>query len=387
MSVKKNCFDVIVIGAGSVGTPTALFLSKTGLKTLVIDQFPSVGQGSNKHAIGGIRATHSDPSKIYLCSRALVHFSNWEENYGNDIEWYKGGYSFVAYGEKEKQILQDLLAIQHAYDLNITWLDRQDLFEVIPDLNPNGLLGGTFSPDDGSASPLRSAYAFFREAVTSGCTFLFNEKVISIYSENNQITGLKTDKGDYCCKYLINAAGSWANEISNLMGIDLPIRPDSHEAGITEAVQKMFNPMIVDIRPGPGSSNFYFYQHPSGKIIFCLTPNPLIWGNFTLDTSDFLSQAARRLIEVMPKLENIRIRRTWRGTYPMTPDGSPIIGEVEGLDGYFMAVGMCGQGFMLGPGIGELISHFIQKKLNNKELEVLNQLTLYRDFGSMEKLK
>jgi len=51
MSFKNNCFDVIIIGAGSVGTPAALFLSKAGFKTLVIDQFPSVGQGSNKHAI------------------------------------------------------------------------------------------------------------------------------------------------------------------------------------------------------------------------------------------------------------------------------------------------------------------------------------------------
>lgn len=387
MPAKINCYDSIIIGAGSIGTPAAHFLTKVGLKTLVIDQFPSVGQGSNKHAIGGIRATHSDPSKIYLCSRSLDHFSRWEENYGDDIEWYRGGYSFVAYGEKEKKILQDLLTIQHEYGLNINWLESMDLIKVLPDINPNGLLGGTFSPDDGSASPLKSAYAFYREAQTSGCKFQFNEKVLKICTEHSRITGIKTNKSEYGCKILINAAGSWSNEVSKLVGVDLPIRPDSHEAGITEPVQRMFSPMVVDIRPGPGSSNFYFYQHPTGKIIFCLTPNPLIWGNYILDTSDFLSQASRRLIEVMPKLENIRVRRTWRGTYPMTPDGSPIIGEVHGLDGYFIATGMCGQGFMLGPGVGELIAHFVQNKLNQKELEVLNQLRLNRDFGSMEKLK
>jgi hypothetical protein len=62
-----------------------------------------------------------------------------------------------------------------------------------------------------------------------------------------------------------------------MIGVDIPIEPDAHEAGITEPVQPMFDAMIVDIREYPGSSNFYFYQHPTGKIIFCLTPAPQIW--------------------------------------------------------------------------------------------------------------
>ena len=67
-------YDVIIIGAGSVGAPTAFYLAKVGLKPLVLDKFPSVGQGSSKRAIGGIRATHSDPAKIRLCLRSLEIF-------------------------------------------------------------------------------------------------------------------------------------------------------------------------------------------------------------------------------------------------------------------------------------------------------------------------
>jgi len=380
-------YDVIIIGAGSVGVPTALSLSQAGLKVLVLEQLPSVGQASNKHAIGGIRATHSDPAKIYLCTRSLDHFSHWEEKYGDDIEWYKGGYSFVAYREQEKETLLSLLKVQQSFGLNISWLERENILKIMPDLNPDGLLGGTFSPDDGSASPLKSAYAFYKQAVLNGVIFRFNEKIIKILIENDRVTGVQTENAEYHSRYVINAAGSWAADFNQDTGIQIPVKPDAHEAGVTEPVIRLFDPMVVDIRPRQGSSNFYFYQHANGKIIFCITPNPQIWGNLSVETSEFLPLAARRLIEIMPKLRNIRVRRTWRGTYPMTPDGSPIIGEVDELQGYLLAVGMCGQGFMLGPGVAELLSHLILGSLVEEEKQTLKALSLYREFANVEKLK
>ena len=380
-------FDVIIAGAGSIGTPCALFLSKAGLKTLVIETLPSTGQLSNKHAIGGIRATHSDPSKIYLCTRSLDHFSNWENEYGDDIEWHKGGYSFVAYNSEIEQILKSLLTIQKGLGLNINWLPKEDILRIIPDLESDNLLGGTYSPDDGSASPLKSSYALYKQAKSLGAVFHFNETIIDIEIQARKVKKTITDKAKYSCSILINAAGSKASDISKMIGIEIPVSPDAHEAGITEPINHIFDPMVVDIRPRSQSSNFYFYQHPTGKIIFCITPNPQIWGENTIATSEFLPLAAKRLIEIMPKLKNVRVRRTWRGTYPMTPDGSPILGMVRNLDNYLLAVGMCGQGFMLGPGVGELLTNLITNNLCETERETLNALSLYRNFSSKEQLK
>lgn len=384
---NQQNFDVIIAGAGSIGTPCAFFLAKAGLKTLVIETLPSTGQLSNKHAIGGIRATHSDPSKIYLCTRSLAHFSNWEKQYGDDIEWHKGGYSFVAYTIEIEQILKSLLSSQKKLGLNIDWLEKEDIKKIIPDLNNNDLRGGTFSPDDGSASPLKSSYAFYKQAKNLGAEFYFNETITAVEHKAGKVHKIITNKSSYSCSVFINAAGSKASHISNMVGIEIPVKPDAHEAGITEAVNHMFDPMLVDIRPRSLSSNFYFYQHPTGKIIFCITPNPQIWGENTLSTSEFLPLAAKRLIEIMPKLKNIRVRRTWRGTYPMTPDGSPILGKVKELEGYLLAVGMCGQGFMLGPGVGELMANLVTEQLCEIERETLDSLSLYRQFASTEQLK
>jgi len=387
LETNQKTYDVIIIGAGSIGTPTAYFLAKSGLNVLVLDMYPSAGQASNKHAIGGIRATHSDLAKIQLGQQSLEIFSTWKDRTGDDIEWHQGGYSFVAYDEKTAETLKDLVHWQVDHHLNITWLDRNALKELVPGINADGLLGGTFSAEDGCASPLKAAFSFHQQAEKYGAVFHFNEAVLDFINVNDQVKGVTTNAGKYYGDVVINAAGGWAKELSSLLGLEVPVAPDSHEAAITEPVNRFFHPMIVDMRSKPGSENFYFYQHPTGKIIFCMTPSPPILGNHTIASSYFLPRAARRLIDLMPVLKNIRVRRVWRGTYPLTPDGSPIIGKVDGLDSYLLAVGMCGQGFMLGPGVAKLLTRLILKDLNKTDKIILDKLSIERNFNKEELLK
>lgn len=385
---SRSTYDVIIIGAGSVGVPAAMAAAQAGVKVLVLDQFASSGQGSNKAAIGGIRATHSDPAKIRLCLRTLKIVSTWKETYGHNIEWTTGGYSFVAYRDKEEKTLKTLLDVQHAYGLNIDWVDRDELLKIIPDLNRDGLIGGTFSPQDGHCSTLLLGHALYDAAKAAGATFRFNEQVTGICVNNGRVTGVKSANGSYDAPVVINAAGPWAKQVGELLGFDHSVRPDSHEGGITEPVAHFLNPMVVDIRPAPGSANYYFFQLGTGQVVFCITPSPNIWGDDRCETSAFLPMVARRMVDLMPRLLNIRVRRTWRGLYPMSPDGSPLVGWAREVEGYLMAIGMCGQGFMLGPGLGELLARMVtQDKQDEKDQEVLDILSPYREFAGLEALK
>jgi sarcosine oxidase subunit beta len=384
---SSNVYDVIIIGAGSVGVPTAYYLACQGIKVLIVDSEASVGQGSNKKAIGGVRATHSDPVKIRLGLRSIDIFSKWKDSTGDDIEWSQGGYCFVAYRNREEKILKELLSVQKNFDLNISWLDNKQILELVPDFNPAGLIGGTFSPDDGNGSPLLAIHSFYVQSLQKGAEFKFNEKVISVIFESGKVTGIRTSNGKYFANVVINAAGAWARSVSRLFNEDIQVTPDSHESAITEPVAQFLSPMIVDIRPSPGSANYYFYQHITGQIIFCITPNPSIWGDNVQETSDFLPMVARRIVELMPRLKNIRVRRTWRGLYPMTPDGFPLIGWSKVNSGYLIAAGMCGQGFMLGPSIGELITRMVSNTLISNDEDTLKQLNPYRAFSQIELLK
>ena len=387
MTAGKN-YDVIIIGSGSIGAPAALNLSQMGARVLVVDRLASSGQGSNKAAIGGVRATHSDPAKIHLGLRSLEIFKSWKERYGDDIEWSSGGYCFLAYGEKVQKTLQELLITQKKYGLKIEWYDSDEILRRIPHINPVDLCGGTISLEDGHCSNLRANHAFYMHARKSGADFRFKEEVNAILRVNDRVSGVSTDKGKYNAPVVINAAGPWAAQIGALVGLEHPVMPDSHEAGITEPVQHFLDPLIVDIRPAPGSANIYFYQQETGQLNLCLTPEPQIWGYDCNETSEFLPLISKRVLQVMPAMANIRMRRTWRGLYPMTPDGFPIIGWSQEVEGYLMAIGMCGQGFMLGPAVGELLARMVtQEALSPDDEAILTQLSASRAFVGKEALK
>ena len=383
----SDVYDVVVIGAGSVGLPAALCLAERGLKTLVIDQFASSGQGSNKAAIGGIRATHSAPAKIRLCQDSLAVFSTWEEQHGVDIEWRQGGYVFVAYRRDEEETLKRLLTVQQAHGLDIAWLGRDALLEVVPGLRREGLIGGTFSPRDGSASPMLSSFAFFKRAKALGVKFRFGEKVTGVIRRRGRVAGVRTDRGGYASPCVVNAAGPWARQVAQGAGLDAPVVPDSHEAGVTEPVARFMSPMVVDLRREPGSQNYYFHQCKAGGVVFCITPDPPMIGTDRRETSTYLPMISRRMVGLMPQLANLKVRRTWRGLYPMTPDGSPLVGRSPVLEGYVEAIGMCGQGYMLGPGVGALVSRIVTDALTPDDVPMLAELSPRRSFGKVEALK
>jgi sarcosine oxidase subunit beta len=135
--------DIIVIGAGAVGLPSAYFLAQEGFEVTVVDKGAAPAQGSFKAAIGGVRATHSEPAKIVLCQDSLRTFSTWKAKTGTEIGWKMGGYCFPVYREQDEALLKGMMPIQHKYDLKVDWLDADGIKKVVPGINDTGLRGGT----------------------------------------------------------------------------------------------------------------------------------------------------------------------------------------------------------------------------------------------------
>jgi len=293
VSESRTTFDAIVIGSGSVGNPAACFLAQAGLSVLVIERRPASGQGDNKAAIGGVRATHSDPGKISTCIESLKIFSTWEEQYGFHIGWKEGGYCFPVFDENIEQTLQGLLPVQKKFGLDIDWVGPERVSELVPGIVTKDLRGGTFSPHDGQISSILAPLAFQREAQNKGAVYHFNERVTGYLRDGPRITGVVTDKGKYSSAEVVLAAGADAAEHTDWLGFEIPVIPDSHEAGISAPVEQFLGPLVVDLRPGPEgrTANFYFGQNSEGQIIFCYTPKELFPGTNRESLSEFRAPA------------------------------------------------------------------------------------------------
>ncbi|MCK5064514.1 MAG: FAD-binding oxidoreductase, partial [Candidatus Fermentibacteraceae bacterium] len=192
--MSKEIYDVIVIGAGSVGTPLAMSLAEKGVSVLCLDSASSAGQGNNKCAIGGTRATHTEPAKVALALRSLEVFRTWEEIHGESIGWYQGGYTYVAYDEDTISMFRRNVPLQRGAGLNINLVSSSEIEELVPGINTDGLLGGTWSPEDGSASPMLTCYALYRRAMELGAVFGFNETVHKFSIEKEKVISVITDR-------------------------------------------------------------------------------------------------------------------------------------------------------------------------------------------------
>lgn len=379
-------YDIVILGAGSIGVPLSYYCALKGLSVAVLEKAPSWGRGQNRAAIGGLRATHSDPAKIKICQLSLEIVRNMEKEHGINVEWHQGGYLFVAYDEEREKAFRDLLVLQKAAGLDIDWISPDRVRELSPGLNPEGLRGGTYSPGDGFASPLMTSTAFHKLALDAGVDFHFGQAVTGMTVAGHKIQTVRTKDGEYSAGIFVNAAGADAAELGEYAGVDVPVHPDCHEGGVTEPVQRFMEPMIVDMRSDDESSSYYFYQAGTGQVVFCITPKPQVWDHDTDNTSGFLPLCIKRMVELYPRLRNLKVRRTWRGCYPMTSDGLPIVGYPRDPENFLLAVGMCGQGFMLGPGLGKILSEVINGEVDHSK-EIFEELTLYRKFEGMELLK
>lgn len=378
----KRAYDVIIVGCGSVGVPSAYHLAAKGFKVLALESRSSVGQGDAKAAIGGVRATHSDPAKILLCKESLQEMCTWKEVHGVDIGWKPGGYCFPVYDEKVEATLKGILPKQKSFGLNIDWIDPDSIAEVVTGVERENLRGGTYSPEDGQVSPLKSSVAYYRAACEHGAEFRFFTPVTGYLRGGDRVIGVKTPEEDFHAGHVVLANGAEAAEHGKLLGINIPVEPDSHEAGVTMPLEQFLKPLVVDLRPGPEGKtvNFYFGQCAEGAITFCYSPKELFKGTNRENTSEFLPILARRMISLIPRLRHVLIRRIWRGCYPMTPDGLIILDNVPSIPGLTLAVGMCGQGFMLGPGVGMSVVSLITQGKTLLPPEVQAGIRLDRDY-------
>lgn len=371
--MANNEFDVIIIGGGIIGTATGYYLAKAGQKILLLEK-KYLGSGSTGRCIGGIRAQFSTDATIRVGMESVELFQNMEKEFGFSVEWKPSGYLFLAYTKAQQQSFLNVISLQNSYGLDVQYLTTEEIQKKFPYINNSQSLGGTWCPTDGQADPFFVLKGYMLGIKKMGGTILCGQEVVGIDSRGSnkfEVVG-KTGQKFYSEK-ILNAAGPDARELGKMVGLDLPVAPERHEALITEAVEYIGIPMMVDYRP----DGCYFQQRLTGQIIGCYTPEERFSGKQTDSTFEFLTEMSRRMIRLIPSIENVTVLRQWGGSYTMTPDGNPIVDKTS-VPGYYVSVAMCGHGFMLGPSLGKNMADFMT---GQQWAFDMSEFSFYRSFG------
>ena len=289
-----------------------------GLRTLVLDGRASPGQGSNKAAIGGVRATHSDPAKIRLSLRSLDILSTWQAGLRRRHRVEHRRLRLRGLPRAGGEDPQDLLDDPKAYGLNIDWLDRQSCLELLPDLNPVDLLGGTYSPDDGHCSTAADSPRLLRprRAARGGIP-------LRRAGDRPRPCRREGPRGDDATGALQRARASSTRrapgpaQIGELAGLNAAgrarlARGRHHRAGgALPGTRWWWTSGPCPVRPTTTSTST-----TPGRSSSASRPARASGAATRRETSEFLPMIAPRMVDLMPRLANIRVRRTWRGLYP-----------------------------------------------------------------------
>jgi len=309
--------DVIIIGGGAIGLSTAYHLTKRKVKTIVIEK-NYLTSGSTGRCIGGVRQQYATPTTIKIAMESVDFFKRAEEELGLDVEWYAGGYLFLAFTEDEEKTFKKAIEIQQKNGLDVSFISADECFKIVPMMYAPGLRGGAYCPSDGQADPFKVCYGFAKRIRENGGRIISSSEVVEIRTKGDKVHSVITNNGEeFFADVVVNAAGPWAKDLCRLVGLDVPIEPERHEAMITERVARL--------------SLEFFFEMP------------------------------RRMSNLVPALSQVSVLRHWAGCYSMTPDGNPIVDETE-IEGFFIAGGMCGHGFMFSPAIGEHLANYIVEK-------------------------
>lgn len=351
-----NKAEIVIIGGGVIGSSIAYNLAKKGMKDIVVLDKNYIASGSTGSCGAGIRQQWGTEMNCLLSKKSMKIFENMNEilKTKKDIELKQGGYLLLAYSKEELEQFKENIKLQHSLDIPSKLLTVNEAKEIVPQLNTQGVTGAAFCPTDGHANPFRVTDAYVEAAKRKGVKFYTYTKAEDIVTKNGKIKKVVTDRGEINTNKVVNAAGGFSKEVSKMAGIDIPTKSERHEILVTEQVNPILQPMVMSF-----SYNIYCQQTPDGSFIMGYgDPNEPESHNIN-SSWQFLEEMSKKATNLLPFLNKLRVIRQWAGLYNITPDAQPILDESNMINGFYMAVGFSGHGFMIAPMTGILMAEMI----------------------------
>jgi sarcosine oxidase subunit beta len=347
--------DAVVVGGGVMGASTAYHLAKRGLSDVVLlerEQF--LGAMSTGQCAGGIRHQFASEINVRLSIESIRMLEAFEAEPGHAIGLRVDGYLILLTTEGDVAAFRDAVALQHRLGVMTQWLEPDQIAELVPDVNLDGVLAGTFNENDGLCDPSSVVQGYAVGARRLGARVLTSAGVTGLQKRLSTYA-LETSRGTIEAPVVVNACGAWAPEIGAHLGVDIPISPIRRQMLVTTPLPEIPRDFPFTVFFGDS-----LYFHREGEGILTGKSNPLETPGFKLDVDpDWELTHLEAALERLPLLEDAGVLSRWAGLYEVTPDAHPILGRVPGADGFYVMAGFSGHGFMHGPVAGLLMAEEI----------------------------
>jgi glycine/D-amino acid oxidase-like deaminating enzyme len=356
-------YDVIVIGAGVIGSSVAYQLSRLGAKKVLVLDRGTIGAGTTSQSSGILRTHYSVKENVELARKSWEVFNDFANYIGDDeasCGLVKSGYMIVAGDDDKLEPLRVSLEQQQTQGIPLNLLDRKQAEELMPiaRFDDAALIG--YEPEAGFADAYLVATSFARAARRGGVTIRENVNVNRLLIENGKVTGVSTDAGDFAAATVISTQNIWTPELAGWTGRTLPVVPERHAVLALECAGAHYTftmPVFKDLA-SPGM--LYYRSYGGNQMLVSegvvgekLNAAETEQGDIPMDyVVDVGAQVAQRF----PAYEQAGLASSWTGVYDVTPDWNPVLGRLPGLDGLVVGYGFSGHGFKLSPTVGRVLA-------------------------------
>jgi len=335
----------VIIGGGIVGCAVAYYLAEEGESDILVVEAEELGSGSTGGSFGGIRQQFSTPLEIEFSRRGLEFWQTAERRFNSPVPWHPNGYLFMTGQPDIMAKLAEAAALQRSMGLtDVHVLDPEQIREVVPWIATPGVLGGTYTPNDGKVTPTDGVAALVKAARARGVRFREHWAVRSLERVDSgwRLIGPEAVEAER----VVVCIGYWATDFLRSFGLQLTIRPQALYSAISgPALAGQPVPLTLDLDTG-----FVVEREGAALLIaILLEENPPGYGH-TRMLEEFAELARVRA----PSLADLHIAKRVVANVDMGGDGHPYVGSVE--DGLWMAAGFGGHGVMHGPPVAELLA-------------------------------
>ena len=367
----KDSYDVVIIGGGVHGLSTAYYLGQMGVTDVAVLDKGYLGGGASARSTAIIRSNYLTAEAIPFFRESHKLYQGLASELGFNLLFDEMGRLDIGHTESSVYWLRLRAEFNQLLGVDSRIIGPAEIKELVPPIDlregkPLPIMAALYHPPAGVVRHDAVVWGLARGADRSGVELHPFTEVTGITRENGRVTGVETPSGRVGAGVVVSATAGWTSTITAMVDLDVPIVTFPLQACVTEPVKPYVHTTISS-----ADLHVYVYQTDRGELVIGGPVDP--YSTYSQkSTLDMLHELAASTLELLPDLRDIKILRQWAGLCDMTPDYAPIMGKVDGLDGFILSCGWGTWGFKAAPASGKTTAELIATGRTPELIESFN---------------